>query len=349
MVMNVGELCLIRRAGCGADSRTLPQARGMASPPPRPLPDFLDPGGWPVLDEVGDVRVEEAEVKPPDKKVAYTIEVQAKGEKAVPNARPRWSVRTVQTAKHKPSSARRSSFHSTAQAEAAVPAPAPEDFAHGHGKQSYNVSSIVTGVASGAVCAILYFFFCIVFSAVIFTEITSTTSFGVADGVNIVLLGIGVGCLTFAHRSSCKVIISGPDLLPIIFVQESGVAIQAYLKESDEPHGGVDKVIPTTLVAMIMGNVCVGALFFFLGKKQKTASAIGFVPASVISGFLSCIGYKVAKLAVFISTTHKLKFKYVNEDYLLRDYDDRMVHIARAIEPRAGAQEPATDGTGASG
>ena len=33
-----------------------------------------------------------------------------------------------------------------------------------------------------------------------------------------------------------------------------------------------------------------------------------FVPASVISGFLSCIGYKVIKLAVFVGTTHELKF-----------------------------------------
>ena len=46
-------------------------------------------------------------------------------------------------------------------------------------------------------------------------------------------------------------------------------------------------------VAMIIGNIFIGGLFFVLGRAKKVGSAIGFVPASVISGFLSCIGYKV--------------------------------------------------------
>ena len=168
----------------------------------------------------------------------------------------------------------------------------------------------LASIAAGAVCFVLYFFFSIVFSAVIFTELTSTTAFGIGDGVGIVMLGIGVGCLSFARGSGCKAIISGPDLIPIISVQECGRAIQTYI-ELEEPEAA-DKIIPTTLVAMLVGNVCVGGLFFLLGRMHKTSAAIGFVPASVIAGFLSCIGYKVVKLAVFISTTFHLKFSYVD-------------------------------------
>ncbi|KAL1510690.1 hypothetical protein AB1Y20_006985 [Prymnesium parvum] len=176
------------------------------------------------------------------------------------------------------------------------------------------------GFFSGAVCFILYFFFSIVFSTIIFQDLASgASSFGDADGVGVVLLGVAIGCLAFARGSHCKAIIAGPDLLPIVFVQESGIAIRTFLKSDPD---GATKVLPTTLVSMVIGNVVVGALFFALGHTKKTSAAIGFVPASVISGFLSCIGYKVIKLAVFISTTHDLKAKYLGE--LVRDYDDRV-------------------------
>lgn len=72
--------------------------------------------------------------------------------------------------------------------------------------------------------------------------------------------------------------------------QECGLAILTFLK--DDPTRSHQR-IPTTLVAMIICNLCVGILFFALGRLNKTSAAIGFVPASVISGFLSCIGYKV--------------------------------------------------------
>ena len=53
------------------------------------------------------------------------------------------------------------------------------------------------------------------------------------------------------------------------------------------------RVVPTTLVAMMIGNVATGLLFYGLGRMRNTASVIGFIPASVVAGFLTCIGYKV--------------------------------------------------------
>ena len=116
----------------------------------------------------------------------------------------------------------------------------------------------------------------------IFSDLASSTPFGVAEGVGIVLLGIGVGCMSFCYGSGCRAFIAGPDLIPIITAQECGRAVQAYLGEQQQA-----QVVPTTLVAMVIGNVVVGGLFLGLGSAKKTATAIGFVPASVISGFLS--------------------------------------------------------------
>lgn len=53
------------------------------------------------------------------------------------------------------------------------------------------------------------------------------------------------------------------------------------------------KIVPTTLVAMMIGNVITALVFYGLGKMKNTASVIGFIPSSVVAGFLTCIGYKV--------------------------------------------------------
>ena len=57
----------------------------------------------------------------------------------------------------------------------------------------------------------------------------------------------------------------------------------------------IPKAVPTTLVAMIIGNLITALLFYGLGKMKNTASVIGFIPASVVGGFLTCIGYKVRR------------------------------------------------------
>lgn len=86
----------------------------------------------------------------------------------------------------------------------------------------HSVWQRVNGVFAGSVAFIIYFIFCIVFSTLLFSDAASA-SFGMADGVGIVLLGTGVGCLTFSQFSSCKGIIAGPDLIPIIFVRVASV------------------------------------------------------------------------------------------------------------------------------
>lgn len=55
----------------------------------------------------------------------------------------------------------------------------------------------------------------------------------------------------------------------------------------------IPQLVPTTLLAMMIGNAITAMLFYGLGKMKNTASVIGFIPASVVAGFLTCIGYKV--------------------------------------------------------
>ena len=229
-------------------------------------------------------------------------------------------------------------------------------------------------ISSSVVCFIIYFVFCIVFSSVVWDPLNSSLDtninppFGVSQGVGINLMGIAVGSVFFAWKSGCKAIISGPDLLPVVFFAEAGVSVTTYLAATStryvdesysnclETYGGnstsavddisaaasdyhhrflgggpcdnhrnlaggsdelylddssISKVVPTTLVAMMIGNLVTALLFYGLGKMKNTASVIGFIPASVVAGFLTCIGYKVIKLAVLISTGYSFKHKYI--------------------------------------
>lgn len=63
---------------------------------------------------------------------------------------------------------------------------------------------------------------------------------------------------------------------------------EVYLDEDS-----ISKVVPTTLVVMMIGNLVTALVFYGLGKAKNTASVIGCIPASVVAGFLTCIGYKV--------------------------------------------------------
>ena len=77
---------------------------------------------------------------------------------------------------------------------------------------------------------------------------------------------------------------------------------ELYLDESS-----ISKVVPTTLVAMMIGNLVTSLLFYGLGKMKNTASVIGCIPASVVAGFLTCIGYKV-RLMMRVILAHDLYF-----------------------------------------
>ncbi|KAL7552508.1 hypothetical protein ACHAWF_015774 [Thalassiosira exigua] len=211
-----------------------------------------------------------------------------------------------------------------------------DDEDHGHAE-----TTLLSQLASAVVCFIIYFVFCIVFSSVTWDPLSSASSldpnidppFGIPQGVGINLMGIAVGSAFFAWRSGCKCIISGPDLLPIVFFSEAAVMVLTYVASQSGPPpcgdagddgyhrllgpsgGGEDPcadvfkrrlaggsewidpelismVVPTTLVAMMIGNAITGVVFFSLGKMKNTASVIGFIPASVVAGFLTCIGYK---------------------------------------------------------
>ena len=56
-----------------------------------------------------------------------------------------------------------------------------------------------------------------------------------------------------------------------------------------------ETLVPTVLVGCAIATMLLGVAFFALGAGKLTG-VVGFVPANVTAGFLSCIGYKVIKV-----------------------------------------------------
>ena len=58
--------------------------------------------------------------------------------------------------------------------------------------------------------------------------------------------------------SGCKAVIAGPDLLPIVFAQLASESIEQQL--GDDPSTLEQQLLPSSLVAMIFGNLVTGVI-----------------------------------------------------------------------------------------
>ena len=159
-------------------------------------------------------------------------------------------------------------------------------------------------------------------------------------GVGMHTVSTLVGSLVFAKLSGCKAVIAGPDINPAVFVAEATAAIVEAICPTTDAGGGyadgsgsvsgrmltgsssgsgssgsgsggaqhmcatladMEAVLPTVLVGCVIATTLVGAAFFLLGACRLTG-VVGFVPANVTAGFLSCIGWKVMKKALEVAS-----------------------------------------------
>ena len=204
-------------------------------------------------------------------------------------------------------------------------------------------ASIVTCVLAGIVCGVMMFVFCSVFAQMLFGQ-NPLLQPAVPLGVGLQSMTALIGAITFARFSGCHAVLAGPDINPLVFLAEAAASISEDLlalcqlsersdlsadgshSSSSGSSGGeplaewsacgeevTRLAVPTVLVASMIGTLLVGIFFLLLGKLRLTV-VVGFIPANVIAGFLSCIGWKVLKasmqIACPISETKPFKFRY---------------------------------------
>lgn len=177
------------------------------------------------------------------------------------------------------------------------------------GTGALHKTSPLASILSGLVCGLIFYVFSAVFSAMIFDEAGANFPEAQAVGVGMNTLSAFVGGSIFASLSGCRAVMAGPDITPTVFMVEMAKLISSSLCPDGRtvcPPADRDAIVPTVLAAIWISTVFTGAVFLALGTFKLT-SIVGFMPANVTGGFLSCIGYKVMYYAIEVACGHKIK------------------------------------------
>ena len=97
--------------------------------------------------------------------------------------------------------------------------------------------------------------------------------------------------------STVGINVSGPDIIASIFVS-------SWVKTLCEGENAIldeESALPTILFLMTMSTFIMGVIWFAIGHYHMT-KVVEYLPAPLVCGFLSCIGWKVVKYATKVSS-----------------------------------------------
>ncbi|GBG28968.1 Hypothetical Protein FCC1311_051892, partial [Hondaea fermentalgiana] len=109
------------------------------------------------------------------------------------------------------------------------------------------------------------------------------------------IFSVMMGSIFYACFTSCKASIAGPDINPALFFALIVESIQ--LGADSQNPTPIEAILPTSLLAICIGTIVIGVTFLTLGHFKLTR-IVQYLPASLLNGFLACIGYKVMKAAL---------------------------------------------------
>ena len=171
--------------------------------------------------------------------------------------------------------------------------------------------SFFSSLMSGLVCGLIYYVFSALFASMIFDEAGANIPQYAAIGVNMGVLSAFTGGLIFVFNSGCRSVMAGPDITPAVFMVEAAKTIYDGLCPdgiSDCPVDDRAAILPTLMISIWIMTFIGGLAYLLLGHYKLTGM-VGFMPANVTSGFLSCIGYKVTYYAIEVACGTKFKVR----------------------------------------
>lgn len=154
-------------------------------------------------------------------------------------------------------------------------------------------------VLSGIINGLLFFVFCCVYSTLVFRDYREGEDIMknfLPVGMEMYLFSVMFGSFMFAWFSHCPAAIAGPDVNATVFLALIFERIQL------GPNGPGDlppaeTVIPTCLFAVVFSTFLIGSTFYLLGAYNLTR-IVQYLPATLLNGFLACIGYKILRYAL---------------------------------------------------
>lgn len=161
-------------------------------------------------------------------------------------------------------------------------------------KSEGNVYS-VTWVVTALVMALLKYVFCVV-GAVIIHDSHRFMQASLAVGVGVQCSSTLITGMITGRFSKIGINVSGPDIIASIFVS----AWVKTLCDGKNPLLTEETALPTILFLMAASTFLMGLIWYCIGYFHAT-KLVEFMPAPVVCGFLSCIGWKVIKYATKVS------------------------------------------------
>eukprot|EP00466_Bigelowiella_natans_P018470 jgi/Bigna1/143126/aug1.76_g17834 len=177
---------------------------------------------------------------------------------------------------------------------------------HDHGHHHGFMPPMVASILSGLILGMFMYVTCNVFGILMFEVDERLYEFDMY-GTYMALAGFIIGGFITTSFSKCQIIISGPDINPILFLIEAALIITDAL-----PNAGTDELLATVVFTVIFATFTVAVLFYLIGRFKMT-NFVQFMPAAVLNGFLASVGVLIIKEAMVVATGYHWKAKYLED------------------------------------
>ena len=147
-------------------------------------------------------------------------------------------------------------------------------------------------LCSGIVLGIFKILFCIVFASLIH-ESDPVFRPSLPIGMSIQLVSTFITTLYTSWRSTIGCSISGSDIIPALTIKLMAETIAKNTQNAAA-------ALPTLLFCCLATTVIMG-IAWLLVSYFKLTRVVDYMPVSVVSGFLGCIGYKIVKEAIKVA------------------------------------------------
>lgn len=178
---------------------------------------------------------------------------------------------------------------------------------HGHGGHHDGGPRWKYSILAGLILGIFMYVTCNVFGILLFEVDDRLQRFDML-GVFMALASFIFGGSVLAIHSQCRILISGPDINPILFLIEIALVISETIKPEDP--NSEKQLLPTVLFTITFCTLLVSISFYVIGRFRLT-KFVQFLPPAVVHGFLASVGVLIVKEAIVVATGFHWKTKYL--------------------------------------
>uniref|UniRef100_A0A7S3YPH5 STAS domain-containing protein n=1 Tax=Lotharella globosa TaxID=91324 RepID=A0A7S3YPH5_9EUKA len=181
---------------------------------------------------------------------------------------------------------------------------------HHHHYGDHKCHSVTVSVVSGLILGMFMYVTCSVFGILMFETDPRLQEFDMY-GTYMALIAFIIGGAITTTWSKCQIIISGPDINPILFLIEAALVITEVIPDVSG-EDTTPELLATVVFTVIYATLIVAILFYCIGRFKVT-NFVQYMPQAVLNGFLASVGVLIIKEAIVVATGYHWKEKYLKQ------------------------------------